>query len=102
MSDNSESDGEIQLIIKSSKKTKRYLSESDEEILDETGDLKKTPENKTGALKQRSSERLKKKSQRKYCLPDRKETLDKIAVKDIRYEDRSLRPRKLTNNFVKG
>ena len=88
------------VIIKSSmKKKKRYLSESTEEVSDEIHN-KKTPENNVENRTQRSSERLRQRSQKIYTLPDRRKVLDDIPLKDVKYEARNLRPRRLANDFV--
>jgi hypothetical protein len=93
-----DSDEESFVVVKSSRKTTRCLSESDEEaLLDKT-----TPENNVHSTTPRSSERLREKSQREYSLPSRRETLDKIDVKNIKYEDRNLRPRRLISDLVRG
>ena len=88
------------VIIKSSKKKKnRCLSESTEEVPDEIQN-KATPENNVENRTQRSSERLRQRSQKIYTLPNRRTVLDDIPLKDVKYEDRNLRPRRLANDFV--
>ncbi len=105
MSTNSsgESDKDSKVIIKSSRKKKIRLPESEDEASDETQNINKTtPESNVQTTEPRSSERLRKKSQKQYSVPSRKEALDKIVVRKVKYEDRNLRPRRLTNDFVRG
>ena len=88
------------VIIKSSKKKKkRCLSESAEEVSDEIQN-KTTPEHYVKNTTRRSSERLRQRSQKIYTLPNRREVLDDIPLKDVKYEGKNLRPRRLANDFV--
>ena len=97
--DSSSESNEGVLIKSSKKKRKRCLSESAEEVSDEIQN-KKTPENNVKSGTQRSSERLRQRSQKIYTLPNRREVLDDIPLKDVKCEARNLRPRRIANDFV--
>jgi hypothetical protein len=86
------------VVTKSSrnKKKKREFSDSDDGIQTKTT----TPENYIETKTLRSSERLRQKSQKTYTLPKREEVLDNICVKNVKYENRILRPRRLANDFT--
>ena len=90
---------EDEVVVKRSGKTRR-ISEDEEQK-----DVQKTPENNVFTpTTRRSSERLRAKSQqRHFVLPSRNEILDSISVKKTKkYENMSLLPKRLMNEFVKG
>ena len=89
--------------LKTSRK-KRLILESEDELSDQP-EVKKTPGTSVQTsvqAKQRSSERIRDKLQRKHVRPSREEILDKIEVKNVNYENMSLTRRKVVNEFVKG
>ena len=103
---NSDSSGpneseEDRQVVRTSRKKKRCIESEDE--LSDVAEGKITPYSNVQTTAQRSSERIRNRLQRQYVLPSREEILDKIDVKNVKYENMSLKPRRsLVNDFVKG
>lgn len=100
----SDEDSESMLTASKKKTKRRCLEDSDCEMApDKEGIVnKRSPESPVVNSTPRSSERLREKLQRRHTLPSRKEVLNKICDGDKLYEKRSLKPRNLTNDLVRG